>query len=578
LTKAGSTQFSATAGTYVIHVIGLPDASKAGSGPIGIQVTNAGDNSQVASFSDTLGLPPASIPNNQGALSDTFTVPATGSYQVTVTDFQFPQSLSAWTLAITQTGVAQPITTLPGGPTTITLQAGVTYSILALSQTSTSVNAGLYGINISAAGGGAPAYSKSIPVGAVTLLSSPTLAAVGYTLQFADLKIPSALSQGGAAVALNGEPVAQVTGPTGGSQTFNGSANTYQVFALGVPQAPSPTASYSVTLSPQSGAPALDVARAVSVSGSSTSAYSFDTSVTASGTYALDLADFGLSAQFTSLTAFAVQKGQQLPQGTTLNTTGSLNVTLNPGPVSILVFAQPGTGGSLFGIDLTASGGSSPVFATTQGVGQLFGTQTITVPSAGSYTVTVADVGFPTNLANLAVAVTQGSNRLGAIFTGGSFTFAGAANTSYFVNFIAQPGTTTSDHAGTYSINVAPTPPAPVVNFSSNTSSVTSGGTVALTWSSQNATSCTGSSTPAGVWSTSSLSGNAQQTGAITTSTTFTLKCTGDGGTTTQTVTVGISAPSGGGHGGGGAIGLDLLAVLTSLTLVRLQMRSRRTQ
>src|SRR5581483_11893011 len=72
MTAAGSMQFSATAADYVIHVIGLPDSTKAGSGPIGITVTNTADNSQVAAFSASLALPNVGIPNNDGVLEDTF--------------------------------------------------------------------------------------------------------------------------------------------------------------------------------------------------------------------------------------------------------------------------------------------------------------------------------------------------------------------------------------------------------------------------------------------------------------------------------------------------------------------------
>ena len=573
LTAAGSAQFSATAGTYIIHVTGLPDATKPGSGPIGIEVTNTADNSQVAAFSDTLALPSSGIPDNQGVLNDTFTVPATDSYQVTLTDLQFPQSLGTLTLAIAQQGGTL-LTQLPGGTNPITLQAGTTYSIFAVGQSGTGANAGLYGVSVSSASGGAPVYSQTIPVGGVTLLGSPALTAGSYTLAFKDLNFPNQLSPSGAVATLDGQSVAQVTAT--GQQTFTATAATYQVFALGLPLAPAATGSYSVTLTPQSGSATLSVARAVSATGSAVNAYSYDTTVTTAGTYAFDLADFGLSTQFTSLGAAAFQNGFLLGSSS-LTSAGTLSVSPAAGPVSLLVFAQPGTGGSLFGIDLTAAGSSSALFATTQGVGQLFGGGSFTVPSSGSYTVTVSDVGFPTALGSLGVAVTEGANSLGSAFTGGTFNFTGAPGTTYFVSVLAQAGTTTADHAGTYAVTVVPTPAAPVVTLSSSATSVTSGGTVTLTWSSQNATSCAGSSTPSGVWSTNQLNGSAQQTAAITTSTTFTLTCTGAGGSATQTASVSVATSSSGGGGhGGGALSLDLVALLAVLTLARPLLERRR--
>jgi hypothetical protein len=571
LAQAGSMQFSATAaGTYVLHVIGRPDPSKPGSGPIGIQVTNTADNSQVAQFSDTLALPPAGIPNNQGVLDDSFTVPSAGDYQVTLTDFNFPQSLGTLTLAITQAGGAL-ITTLPTGPMVVnpvTLQPGVTYRIFAIGQAGATVNAGLYGVNVGPVGGGAPVYGKAVPVGAVSLLGAPALTAGSYTLTFTDLNYPNPLSPAGAAVTLNGQVAAQLT--ASGNQTFTATSSTYQVFALGLPQGAATKGSYWVTLAPQSGAAVLSTARAVSASAGSTSAYSFDTSVITAGTYSLDLADFGLSAPFTSLSVAAFQNGHML--GSALNAAGSMNITPAVGPMTLLVFAQPGTGGSLFGLDVTASGSSTALFAATQGVGELFASHPFTVPSSGSYTVNVSDLQFPAKLATLAVVVTQGANRLGSIYAAGKFNFTGTPGASYFVSFTAQADTTTADHAGTYAISVNPTPPAPVVTLQSSATSVTAGGTVALTWTSQNAASCSGSSTPSGVWSANQLSGTAQQTGSITASTTFTLTCTGDGGSTTKTATVNISSSSGGGggHSGGGSMSLDALALLALLSMARL--------
>jgi hypothetical protein len=578
ITAPGSAQFTMAAGTYMVHVTGLPDPTKYGSGAFGVQITNTANNSQVPAFQGYLTLPPSGIPNNRGVLNDTFTVPTTGSYQISLTDFQFPQSLGALTLAISaqssQGGAV--ITMLPGGANPVTLQTGTTYYITAGGQAGTAVNAGLYGVNVSPVGGGAPVYSQAVPVGGVTLLASPTLAPGSYTLQFKDLNFPNQLSSNvGAVVAFNGQAAAQVTGPT--SQTFTAVAGTYPVFSLGLPLAPAATGAYSVTLTPQSGAPVLSVARAVSAAGSALTAYNYDTTVTTAGSYSLDLADFGLSASFTSLSAAAFQNGFELGSSS-LTSAGTLNVTPAAGPVSVLVVAQPGSEGSLFGVDLTASGSSSPLFATTQGVGQLFGEGSFTVPSSGSYTVTVSDVGFPTKLAKLGAAVTQGANNLGSAFTGGTFTFTGTAGTTYIVSALAQPGTTTTDHAGTYSVTVTPTPAAPVVTLSSSASSVTSGGTVALTWTSQNATVCTGSSTPSGVWTTSQLTGNAQQTGAITTSTTFTLTCTGAGGSATQTASVTVASSLGGGGHGGGAIGLDLVALLSALVMGRLVTQHRRIQ
>ena len=86
---------------------------------------------------------------------------------------------------------------------------------------------------------------------------------------------------------------------------------------------------------------------------------------------------------------------------------------------------------------------------------------------------------------------------------------------------------------------VAPSNPAPVVNFSASSSSVATGATVTLTWSSSNATSCSasvsaGSATFAG---TKGTSGN-EDVAVLYGTNTFNLSCTGSGGSSSKSVTV----------------------------------------
>ena len=79
-------------------------------------------------------------------------------------------------------------------------------------------------------------------------------------------------------------------------------------------------------------------------------------------------------------------------------------------------------------------------------------------------------------------------------------------------------------------------PPAPTVTLTANPTTVASGGSTQLTWSSTNATSCTAS----GGWSgTRPASGNAMIDN-LTAYTTFTLQCTGGGGSAQGSVTVAI--------------------------------------
>lgn len=286
-----NTTFSAQPGTYGIHVVGAPATTTnpdgsivtvTGSGSIGVQVTNTAGGAQVASFSGILAFPSVGTPNNVGILNDSFTVTTTGSYQVTLTDMQLPTALTTLTLAIVVQGgslVTDPAfgttTGTPTATTTVALQSGVTYQIFAGGQAAGAVNAGLYGVNVSPAGGGGPpVYSHTIPVGAVTSVGTPALTAAGYTLTFTDLAFPTALSQGAAAVTLNGQSVAQLTA-TGTSSQFTATAVPYQVFALGLPASGS-QGSYTLSVQPVAGTPVLNIARAVSDPTTGVYAYSFD--------------------------------------------------------------------------------------------------------------------------------------------------------------------------------------------------------------------------------------------------------------------------------------------------------------
>jgi hypothetical protein len=191
----------------------------------------------------------------------------------------------------------------------------------------------------------------------------------------------------------------------------------------------------------------------------------------------------------------------------------------------------------------------------------------------------VADVGFPAPLKTFAVIVTQGTTQVGSAYGSGQIPFTAAAAGNYFINFIAQPAaaaqstgsalTMASFQAGTYSLNVGT---APVVNLTSDVSSVTSGGVAHLSWTTVNASDCTAS----GGWTGVQMLNGTAATAAITADTTFTLTCTGAGATGTGTVTVKSTAATtpppasgGGGHGGGGALTVDLLLALLAATALR---------
>jgi hypothetical protein len=565
ITAAGTLQFTGQVGTYVIRVVGNPSTTL-GSGPVGIVVTNNADSSVLASFSATLAPPGQQLKANESVLDDSFTVDTDGNYVVTLADLQLPQALTTLTLIVTTndgTLVTNPFLTAAGS-TTVALTHGVTYRIFAAGLADPTVNAGLFGASVTAVGGASPVYSKVIPVGtvaAVAATSSPLTAGGSYTLTLTDLALPTALATVGAVAVANGQVAAQLTA-AGTSAPFTSVAATYQVFAAATSTT---TGSYAVSLA-SGGTAALSVARAVSASGTTGPvAYSYDTTVTTAGSYTLGLTDFSFPKSFASLSAVAVQAGAAL--GTPLTVAGTQSVTAAAGPLSVLVFAQADPAGGLFGVDLGASG-ATPLLSATQGVGQLFIARQVSITSAGNYAVNVSDVGFPAKLANFAVVVTSGASQVGQIYGGGAFNFA-ATPGNYFINFIAQPDSTAL--AGTYALSVAAGPSA---TLTSDVSTVGSGGTVNLKWSSENATSCTASG---GGWTgTLATSGN-QTSPAITTDTTFTVSCSGEGTSASASVKITVTTPPAqSSGGGGGSIDVLLLLVLLGWVIGRSYIRHAR--
>ncbi len=84
---------------------------------------------------------------------------------------------------------------------------------------------------------------------------------------------------------------------------------------------------------------------------------------------------------------------------------------------------------------------------------------------------------------------------------------------------------------------VPPPTPLPTVTLNANPTTVASGASSILTWSSTNATSCTAS----GAWSGNQTTSGSVSTGAITSSSTYNLTCTGAGGSASASTTVTVT-------------------------------------
>jgi hypothetical protein len=99
-----------------------------------------------------------------------------------------------------------------------------------------------------------------------------------------------------------------------------------------------------------------------------------------------------------------------------------------------------------------------------------------------------------------------------------------------------------------------PSPASPTLTFTSSPASVPNGGSSTLTWSTTNVTTCTASN----AWSGARMINSSEVTGGLFSTKTYTLSCTGPGGSIIRNVTVNVSAPppapSCGTGGSGGTI------------------------
>ncbi len=557
-------------GNYVLHVVGTPDPT-ATVGTFGACVTRNSDpapRSCVAaySFSGNLQTPSAGSASSNGFTANFTSSAAAGVYTVTVTDDTFPAALTSVAGGISQG--SSPVNTTPFalGTNQVTLAAGTIYTLVLGAVPDPGTLMGLYGVHI-VDPNGTPVFDRTVPVGNLpisTVVNNPIAGALTLTLD--DLGYPAPLANAQVAVTSGSSALAVL--PAAGSSPLTAPAGSLQIWQYIVPG--SQPGVYTLNLSNGSGAPALySATQVVDLPASSAPpSYAFVQNLTAAGSYQVLVNDFSFpSALVAAPVATVAQNGVVLQQ----SSTGVF--TADTGNIVILVTASPAssTSGGIFGVTLQTSATTPQVLLSqTQAVGATFSTQSVTVATAGSYDVTLTDLGFPLNFGSLDVVVSQGNQVVGKIFGGGTFSFSGTPG-AYLLTFVDTPATKAPTPAptppptlgyGLYSVRVQSS--SPTLTFSSSASTVTAGQSVTLTWNATNATSCTAGGSSA--WT-----GNEPASGTasvvISATATLTLTCTSDGGTATQSVTVTATpAASSSGGGGGGSLNWAFLAALALLT------------
>lgn len=554
----------AAAGNYVLHVIGTPaivSPNTQGFGSFGVCVAPAGSpTSCIAadSYSGNIQTPAIVSTAGTSTLNTNFTSTVAGAYTVTLTDDAFPVSLLTVSAGILQGATPVQVNIPAGTPTQVTLAAGTTYSLLVAAIANTTVQAGLYGIKVTDPTG-AVVFNRTLPVGtlpASTIVDNTS--AQGLNLILTDFAYPAALASVGVAITEGSTSLAQLTAP-GSLSNFMAPAGSVEIWQYAV--AGAQPGVYSLGLS-SSSASLFSLTKVVNPAVTTGQSYAFVVDLKSAGTYNLVTNDFQFPSSLQSLSATVAQNGTVLPQ-----TSG--NFTAAAGYVVVVVNAvPPQSGNGIFGVTVQTSGSSPTIYLDqTQAVGGVFSANTINFGNSGGYDVTLTDLAFPALFQNLAVVLSRGSQVLGKIYGGGTFSVAGTPGLPYVLTFIATPNSTgvaSTQNYGLYSIRMASSPPTVV--FTAASSSVTAGQTVTLTWSSTNATSCTAGGSSA--W-TGSQSTSGTLAVIVSATATLTLTCTGNGGSAAQSVTVTATAAAAKSSGGGGALDWWLLGMLGVWTGVR---------
>ena len=130
-----------------------------------------------------------------------------------------------------------------------------------------------------------------------------------------------------------------------------------------------------------------------------------------------------------------------------------------------------------------------------------------------------------------ATACTASGGWSGTVATSGTWSTGALASTSEFELTCTGEGGSATQSA-TVTVSALP----PLITFGAAPSSVNSGAAATLTWSTQNATACSAS----GDWSGTKALNGSQSTGALTANATYSLTCTGSGGSATQSATVSV--------------------------------------
>jgi len=482
-----------------------------------------------------------------------------------------------------------PVVQLEANPSTATVGSSVTLNYTVANATSCSASGGGWSTN-------PPLPSGSVstaPISGTTIYTLTCTGPGGSASQSTTVSVnPSAptlsINAGSSTIQSNTATTiswssANSTGCTAsgawsGNEPVNGSistgnlthSETYILTCTG----PGGSATQAATITVSAAAPAVSISAnpsAVVAGNASTLTWSSSntTSCTASGGWSGNLAASGTQSTgtlnaSTTFTLTCTGTGGSASQSATVSVTQPLpTVSLTANPSTIANGASATLiWNSTHATSCMASGGwsgSEPTSGSTS-TGNLTSNQSYTLTCTGpggtaaqSATVTASAAAPTVSISANPSSITSGSaSTLSWSATNAtSCTASGGWSGNLAVSGTQSTGTlnasttftltcTGTGGSASQSATVSVTQPVPTVSLNANPSTVASGNSSTLTWSSTNATSCSAS----GGWSGGEPTKGSAATGNLTSSQSFTLTCTGPGGTAAQTAVVTVSSPA----------------------------------
>jgi hypothetical protein len=187
-----------------------------------------------------------------------------------------------------------------------------------------------------------------------------------------------------------------------------------------------------------------------------------------------------------------------------------------------------------FALTCTGPSGSATKSATVTVTGSTAAVPTVKISTSPSSVASGSSSTLTWSSTNATACTAAGSWSGAKAMSGSQSTGALKANGTYSLTCTGSGGSATQSTA----VSVTTTAAAPTISFSATPSSVSTGTASTLSWSASNATACTAS----GGWTGSKATSGTQSTGALAANASYTLTCSGTGGSASQKAAITVAA------------------------------------